>query len=171
MTDVIAGGVAHRAGVRVNDRLLEVNGECIEGSTHEQVVDKIKLTGSSIMLMLADEETDRYYQDKHMKMGRWSVTVKYLPHKPRVVDITKGSDGFGFLLREEPKQTGKALMNHVKITNNWLRGGCVLTVCSLTPCRPLHQGHRQRQSSRKSRPEGNGQTSSCGWQGGGQLQP
>ncbi|XP_044072311.1 Na(+)/H(+) exchange regulatory cofactor NHE-RF3 [Siniperca chuatsi] len=106
MTEVIPGSMADRAGVKPNDRLLEVNGESVEGSTHEQVVDKIKLAGSSIMFLLVDEETDRYYKNKHTKIGGWLATVKYLPHKPRTAHITKGSDGYGFLLREEPKQTG-----------------------------------------------------------------
>ncbi len=170
MSELISGGVASRAGVKVNDRLLEVNGESVENSTHEQVVDKIKHTGSSIMFLLVDQETDRYYQNKHMKIGTWLATVKYLPHQPRAINITKGSDGYGFLLKEDPKQTGKAIIN-VNITNKWLRGGCVLTVCSLTPCRPLHQENRQRQSRRKSRSEGHGQTCGCGRQRGGQLQP
>lgn len=106
MTAVIQGGVADRAGVNVNDRLLEVNGENVEGSTHDQVVDKIRLGGSSIMFLLVDEETDRHYQSKRMKIGAWLATAKYLPHKPRVIDMTKGPDGYGFLLKEETNQTG-----------------------------------------------------------------
>ncbi|KAM9851227.1 Na(+)/H(+) exchange regulatory cofactor NHE-RF3 [Aulostomus maculatus] len=106
MTEVIMGGVADKAGVTVNDRLLEVNGENIEKSTHEQVVDKIKLAGNSLMFLLVDEETDRYYQNKHIKLSAWLATTKYLPHKPRIVNLTKGPDGFGFLLREESSEPG-----------------------------------------------------------------
>ncbi|XP_071332383.1 Na(+)/H(+) exchange regulatory cofactor NHE-RF3 [Trachinotus anak] len=106
MTEVIPGGMADRAGVKVNDHLLEVNGENVEDYTHDQVVDKIKMAGSNIMFLLADEETDRYYQNKRMKIGAWLATAKYLPHKPRIINMTKGPDGYGFLLREEPKQTG-----------------------------------------------------------------
>ncbi|KAF7658883.1 hypothetical protein LDENG_00005640 [Lucifuga dentata] len=91
MTEVSPGGVAERAGVKVSDRLLEVNGENIEGSTHEQVVEKIKLAGSTLMFLLVDEETDKYYQNKRIK--------------PRIADITKGSDGYGFFLRQDPKET------------------------------------------------------------------
>ncbi|XP_040913611.1 Na(+)/H(+) exchange regulatory cofactor NHE-RF3 [Toxotes jaculatrix] len=105
ITEVTPGGMADGAGVKVNDRLLEVNGENIEDCTHEQVVDKIKLAGS-IMFLLVDKETDRYYQNKAMKIGTWFATTKYLPHKPRIINMTKGHDGYGFLLREEPKQTG-----------------------------------------------------------------
>ncbi|KAM9347100.1 Na(+)/H(+) exchange regulatory cofactor NHE-RF3 [Symphorus nematophorus] len=106
MTEVIPGGVAHRVGVRAKDRLVEINGENIENCTHDEVVDKIKLAGSSLMFLLVDEETDKFYQNKRIKIGAWLATTKYLPHKPRLINITKGSDGYGFLLKEEPNQTG-----------------------------------------------------------------
>ncbi|KAF0026550.1 hypothetical protein F2P81_021287 [Scophthalmus maximus] len=106
MTEVIPGSVADRAGVKVNDRLMEVNGENIEDSTHDQVVDKIRLAGSSFMFLLVDEETDRYYQNKHMKIEARLATANHLPHKPCLIKMTKGPDGYGFLLKEEPKRRG-----------------------------------------------------------------
>uniref|UniRef100_UPI0037E8E220 Na(+)/H(+) exchange regulatory cofactor NHE-RF3 n=1 Tax=Semicossyphus pulcher TaxID=241346 RepID=UPI0037E8E220 len=111
MTEVASGSVAHQAGVRVNDRLLEVNGENVENYTHDQVVDKIKVAGNNIMLLLVDEETDKYFQNNRMKMGAWLATTRYLPRKPRRIDMTKGMDGYGFVLREEPSQTGHFLKN------------------------------------------------------------
>uniref|UniRef100_A0A3B4AAK4 PDZ domain-containing protein n=1 Tax=Periophthalmus magnuspinnatus TaxID=409849 RepID=A0A3B4AAK4_9GOBI len=104
MTEVIPGGVADQAGVRLNDRLLEVNGEDME--THDQAVEKIKSAGGALLFLLVDEETERHYQSKHIKIGAWLATTKYLPHKPRIVEMTKGSDGYGFLLKEEPKLSG-----------------------------------------------------------------
>lgn len=110
MTEVVPGGVADKGGIKVDDRLVEVNGENVEDYTHDQIVYKIKLAGNSIMFLLVDEETDRYYKNKRMKVGVWSATIKYLPHKPRIADMTRGSDGYGFLLKEEPRLTGKAKM-------------------------------------------------------------
>lgn len=110
MTEVIPGGVADKAGVRIKDRLLQVNGENVEMSTHDEVVEKIKQGGNDIMFLLADEATNKFYQNKQAQMGLWSATVKYLPLQPRIIKITKGSDGYGFLLREEPNQTGKAMI-------------------------------------------------------------
>ncbi|XP_008296964.1 Na(+)/H(+) exchange regulatory cofactor NHE-RF3 [Stegastes partitus] len=106
MTAVTPGNVAYKAGVRVQDRLLEINGENIEHCTHEQVVAKMKQAGSSVMLLLVDEETDKFFQKKRAKIGTWLATTKYLPKQPRIINITEGSDGYGFLLREEPKVTG-----------------------------------------------------------------
>ncbi|XP_075335582.1 Na(+)/H(+) exchange regulatory cofactor NHE-RF3 [Odontesthes bonariensis] len=106
MTDVTSGGVACKAGVRNKDRLLEINGENVENCTHDEVVEKIRKLGGSVMFLLADDETDKFYQSKHAKIGAWLATVKHLPHKPRIINMSKGSDGYGFMLKEEPNHTG-----------------------------------------------------------------
>ncbi|CAG5865703.1 unnamed protein product, partial [Menidia menidia] len=106
MTDVTSGGVAHKAGVRDNDRLLEINGENVEDHTHDRVVAKIRQLGSSIVLLLVDEETYMFYKRKNAKIGAWLATTKHLPHKPRIIEMTKRPDGYGFVLREEPNQAG-----------------------------------------------------------------
>lgn len=110
MTEVIPGGVAHKAGVKVNDRLLELNGENVEDLSHEEAVDRMRLAGSSVMFLLADNEAYEYYKNKRIKIGASLATVEYLPHKPRLITITKGSDGYGFLLCEESKLAGKAVV-------------------------------------------------------------
>ncbi|XP_054643565.1 Na(+)/H(+) exchange regulatory cofactor NHE-RF3 [Dunckerocampus dactyliophorus] len=109
ITEVVPGGVADSAGVKLNDRLLEVNGDNIEGSTHEQVVDKIKMAGSSLMFLLVDDETDRYYQSVSLKIAARFATTKCLPYRPRIVHLTKGPGGYGFLLREEPSTEGHVI--------------------------------------------------------------
>ncbi|RWS23388.1 Sorting nexin-27-like protein [Leptotrombidium deliense] len=47
---VLEGGAAERAGIRKGDRILEVNGVNVEGSTHKQVVDLIKSGGDKLTL-------------------------------------------------------------------------------------------------------------------------
>ncbi|XP_070832727.1 Na(+)/H(+) exchange regulatory cofactor NHE-RF3 [Chaetodon trifascialis] len=114
MKEVIPGGAAHTGGVNINDRLLEINGENVEDCTNHEVMDKIKQlqqAGSSLMFLLVDEETDKYYKNKHMKIGAWLATTKYLPHKPRIINMLKGSDGYGFILKEEAKQTGHIIQD------------------------------------------------------------
>ncbi|KAG7502017.1 Na(+)/H(+) exchange regulatory cofactor NHE-RF3 [Solea senegalensis] len=100
MTEVTPGGVADGAWVKDNDRVLEVNGENVEACTHEEVVDIVRLAGSSIMFLLANEETYRYYHNKSQKIEACSATTRYLPLEPRIISMTKGPDGYGFLLRE-----------------------------------------------------------------------
>ncbi|XP_024142708.1 Na(+)/H(+) exchange regulatory cofactor NHE-RF3 [Oryzias melastigma] len=106
MTEVSPGGVAYKAGVRAKDRLLEVNGENVEDCTHEQVVAKIKQAGNAIVFLLFDDNADKVCRSQYAKVGSRSATVKHLPHKPRIANLTKGPEGYGFMLREEPQQAG-----------------------------------------------------------------
>lgn len=45
MADVTPQGVAVKAGVLADDRVIEVNGENVEEATHEEVVEKVRLAG------------------------------------------------------------------------------------------------------------------------------
>ncbi|XP_022095946.1 sorting nexin-27-like isoform X2 [Acanthaster planci] len=47
---VLEGGAAERAGICKGDRILEVNGQNVEGATHKFVVDLIKQGGSELTL-------------------------------------------------------------------------------------------------------------------------
>ncbi|XP_051937518.1 Na(+)/H(+) exchange regulatory cofactor NHE-RF3 [Hippocampus zosterae] len=109
VSEVTPGGVADRAGVNTNDRLVEVNGENIESYTHEQVVDKVKMAGGSLMFLLVDEETDRYYCSMNMKIPAQFATTKCLPHEPRIINLTKAPGGYGFLLKEEANMGGHVI--------------------------------------------------------------
>nr|4Q2P_A Chain A, Na(+)/H(+) exchange regulatory cofactor NHE-RF3 [Homo sapiens]4Q2P_B Chain B, Na(+)/H(+) exchange regulatory cofactor NHE-RF3 [Homo sapiens]4Q2P_C Chain C, Na(+)/H(+) exchange regulatory cofactor NHE-RF3 [Homo sapiens] len=56
MTDITPQGVAMRAGVLADDHLIEVNGENVEDASHEEVVEKVKKSGSRVMFLLVDKE-------------------------------------------------------------------------------------------------------------------
>ncbi|CAL8390462.1 unnamed protein product [Gadus morhua 'NCC'] len=124
LTQVSSGGVAERAGARTNDRLLEVNGASVEQATHEQVVERIRVADGALMFLLVDEDTYGYYQTNQMKVGAGLATVKHLPHQPRIVYLTKGPEGYGFLLREDPK-TKAHLIKDVDVGSPARRGGLV----------------------------------------------
>nr|XP_044993876.1 Na(+)/H(+) exchange regulatory cofactor NHE-RF3 [Jaculus jaculus]XP_044993877.1 Na(+)/H(+) exchange regulatory cofactor NHE-RF3 [Jaculus jaculus]XP_044993878.1 Na(+)/H(+) exchange regulatory cofactor NHE-RF3 [Jaculus jaculus]XP_044993879.1 Na(+)/H(+) exchange regulatory cofactor NHE-RF3 [Jaculus jaculus]XP_044993880.1 Na(+)/H(+) exchange regulatory cofactor NHE-RF3 [Jaculus jaculus] len=109
MTDVTPQGVAMRAGVLADDHVIEVNGENVENASHEEVVDKVKKSGNRIAFLLVDRETYRRHSDQKMPFKRETASLKLLPHQPRVVRITKGSDGYGFYLRAGPQQKGQII--------------------------------------------------------------
>ncbi|XP_077436900.1 Na(+)/H(+) exchange regulatory cofactor NHE-RF3 [Vanacampus margaritifer] len=109
VSEVVPGSVADRAGVNTDDRLLEVNGENIESFTHEQVVDTVKTANGNLMFLLVDEETDRYYRSMNMKVAAHFATTKCLPREPRIVNLTKAPDGYGFLLKEEANMAGHVI--------------------------------------------------------------
>ncbi|MCJ8732454.1 hypothetical protein PDJAM_G00211530 [Pangasius djambal] len=106
MTDVTVGGTADNAGVKTGDRLVEINGENVEGATHEQTVEKVKAAGKSVMFLLMDKDTDKYYKNKCIRLGTGLATTKHLPLKPRIVEITKEASGYGFFLKADPKTPG-----------------------------------------------------------------
>ncbi|XKL66009.1 hypothetical protein PGB90_009429 [Kerria lacca] len=65
---VLEDGAAHKAGIRKGDRILEVNGHNVEGSTHKQVVDLIKSGGDVlklVVLSVTSQEAERLEPDVH----------------------------------------------------------------------------------------------------------
>jgi len=59
-----AGSPAEAAGLRSGDRIIEVNGDNIEASTHKQVVEKIKSVPDLVRLLVVDQVADKYYADQ-----------------------------------------------------------------------------------------------------------
>ncbi|NXS87585.1 NHRF2 protein, partial [Erpornis zantholeuca] len=53
---------ASRAGLRPQDRLVEVNGINVEGLRHSEVVSHIKSRESEARLLVVDPETDEYFK-------------------------------------------------------------------------------------------------------------
>uniref|UniRef100_A0A8C5IK25 Na(+)/H(+) exchange regulatory cofactor NHE-RF n=1 Tax=Junco hyemalis TaxID=40217 RepID=A0A8C5IK25_JUNHY len=53
---------AARAGLRPQDRLVEVNGINVEGLRHSEVVSHIKARDSEARLLVVDPETDEYFK-------------------------------------------------------------------------------------------------------------
>ncbi|XP_052004553.1 Na(+)/H(+) exchange regulatory cofactor NHE-RF3-like [Xyrauchen texanus] len=106
MIDVVSGGVADQAGVKLGDRVVEINGENVESLSHDEIVQKVKAAGKNVILLLVDEDTDKYLKNKSIRPGVWLATVRHLPHKPRIADMVKRSDGYGFILKEDPKCPG-----------------------------------------------------------------
>ncbi|XP_008705962.1 Na(+)/H(+) exchange regulatory cofactor NHE-RF3 [Ursus americanus] len=109
MTDIMPQGVAMKAGVLADDHLIEVNGENVEDASHEEVVAKVKNSGSRVMFLLVDKETDKLHAEQKIKFKRETASLKLLPHQPRVVEMKKGSNGYGFYLRAGPEQKGQVI--------------------------------------------------------------
>ncbi|XP_029294022.1 Na(+)/H(+) exchange regulatory cofactor NHE-RF2 isoform X1 [Cottoperca gobio] len=56
------GSAADHAGLRTQDRLIEVNGVNIEGMRHAEVVAFIKKGGDETWLLVVDQETDEHFK-------------------------------------------------------------------------------------------------------------
>lgn len=109
MTDIIPQSVAMKAGVLADDHLIEVNGENVEDASHEEVVEKVKKSGNRIMFLLVDKETEKRHSEQKIEFRREAASLKLLPHQPRIVEMKKGSSGYGFYLKAGPEQRGQII--------------------------------------------------------------
>uniref|UniRef100_A0A452E5R4 Na(+)/H(+) exchange regulatory cofactor NHE-RF n=1 Tax=Capra hircus TaxID=9925 RepID=A0A452E5R4_CAPHI len=53
---------AEASGLRAQDRIVEVNGVCVEGKPHGEVVSAIKAGGDEAKLLVVDRETDEFFK-------------------------------------------------------------------------------------------------------------
>lgn len=60
--DVEANSSAESAGIKNKDRLVSVNGEDVEGWSHEKVVNFIKMSGDNCTFLVVDKFTDQMYK-------------------------------------------------------------------------------------------------------------
>ncbi|XP_012873675.1 PREDICTED: Na(+)/H(+) exchange regulatory cofactor NHE-RF3 [Dipodomys ordii] len=109
MTDITPHGVAMKAGVLANDYLIEVNGENVEKASHEEVVEKVKKAGGRIAFLLVDQDTYKRHSEQKMPFHRDAASLELLPQQPRVVEMKRGSNGYGFYLRAGPEHKGQII--------------------------------------------------------------
>lgn len=69
---------------------------------------QVRKSGSRVMFLLVDKETDEHHAAQHVKFERDTARLEFLPLQPRAVEMEKGSSGYGFHLRSSPEQKGKA---------------------------------------------------------------
>lgn len=50
--------------MRVNDRIVEVNGVNVEKESHSDVIARIKAIPGETKLLVVDRETDSYYKER-----------------------------------------------------------------------------------------------------------
>ncbi|KAG9471435.1 hypothetical protein GDO78_014734, partial [Eleutherodactylus coqui] len=102
-----AAGAAAKAGVKEGDRIIEINGQNIEHYKYDGLVKLVKESGDSVMFLLVDKETDKYFQQQMKKITvDEAMPPLLLPNPPRIVDLHKGADGYGFYLRQEKNNKG-----------------------------------------------------------------
>ncbi|NXA08835.1 NHRF3 protein, partial [Sapayoa aenigma] len=112
IVELSSQGAAAKAGVQNNDRLIEINGKNVENDTHEEVVEKVKKSENHVMFLLSNEETDHYFTSQKMVLSKENASLRFLPLKPRLIEIQKGKSGYGFYLRLE-QNTGEHVIKDV----------------------------------------------------------
>ncbi|XP_037063466.1 Na(+)/H(+) exchange regulatory cofactor NHE-RF4 [Peromyscus leucopus] len=102
-----SGGAAERSGVPPGARLLEVNGVSVEKLTSNQLNRKLWQSGDQVTLLVAGPEVEEQCRQLGMPLAAPLAEGWALPAKPRGLNIEKGPQGFGFLLREEKGPDGR----------------------------------------------------------------
>uniref|UniRef100_A0A0K0E369 PDZ domain-containing protein n=1 Tax=Strongyloides stercoralis TaxID=6248 RepID=A0A0K0E369_STRER len=78
---ILHGGAAERAGLKMGDNILEVNGNNVEGATHRQVVELIKNGGDKLRLLVISIPEYEYHEiefdyDSNDYYSRYDYTEK-----------------------------------------------------------------------------------------------
>lgn len=64
--------------MRVNDRIIEVNGVNVEKETHTDVIARIKAVPGETKLLVVDRETDKYYKEKGVTVTSTMAQTEHL---------------------------------------------------------------------------------------------
>ena len=76
LTQIAPGEPADLAGVKDNDRIVEVNGVNVENASHSDVVDLINESGDKVIFLVVDEKTDKFYKSRSIRItSDYSNTV------------------------------------------------------------------------------------------------
>ena len=60
--NVVEGGIADLTGIKSGDRIIQVNGTSVKGSSHSEVVNMIRGSGEGVTLLLVDKQTDAHFK-------------------------------------------------------------------------------------------------------------
>ncbi|XP_030077887.1 Na(+)/H(+) exchange regulatory cofactor NHE-RF4 isoform X2 [Microcaecilia unicolor] len=105
------GGPAEQSRLMDGDRLLEVNGECVENMEHIRVVQKIRESGNRVLLTVLDEAVYENITALNMNVAELLPSQRRAPvAKPRLCLIQKDGLhpvlGFGFSVFASEGSTG-----------------------------------------------------------------
>uniref|UniRef100_A0A3B3XID9 Na(+)/H(+) exchange regulatory cofactor NHE-RF n=1 Tax=Poecilia mexicana TaxID=48701 RepID=A0A3B3XID9_9TELE len=81
---------AQRAGLRPQDKILQVNGVSVIGLQHTEVVAAIKANGDETTLLVVDAEAEEFFKKCNVQPGEEHVTGKT---SPRPVRCPEGEHG------------------------------------------------------------------------------
>lgn len=69
---------AYAGGLRVDDRIVEVNDDNIDGKSHVEIVKAIKTNANEVVFLVVDAEADEYYSSRNITVNSQLRNVEVL---------------------------------------------------------------------------------------------
>lgn len=96
-----SGGPAERAGVCSGDKLIWINGIKASSLSQSFLNRTIKKSPGAVTLLVIDSVSESCFIKRKMPVVPEVAACRNFPHRARTMNLSKGKDGFGFLLRQE----------------------------------------------------------------------
>lgn len=111
---------ASAAGLLAGDRLVFVNGESVEGDSHQQVVSRIRATSGALELIVVDAETTELLK-KHSLQCRKEFVTEGIPLPGGDSDSDRGDTQSNGTPREStpvPRENGDASSESLSVSSS-----------------------------------------------------
>ena len=115
LRNIVEGEAADLAGIKAGDRIVEINGTNVEGSSHAEVVNMIRESEEKVSFLIVDEETDAHFKAKNILITSALVAKQHNDvadgeaaeedtsdaPKARLCRLIKSNGTFGFEVHSE----------------------------------------------------------------------
>ncbi|XP_047450543.1 Na(+)/H(+) exchange regulatory cofactor NHE-RF3-like isoform X3 [Mugil cephalus] len=101
MVSTVVDGPAEKAGVCTGDKLIWINGVTVSALTQPTLKKILRKSGDSLTVLVINSVGESCYIRRKMPILPVVADSCSLPHHPKFMHLVKGSNGYGFLLRQE----------------------------------------------------------------------